>query len=53
MPALPAGSRPSQITIAVDDVAVAVAFYVKSFGFRYEVVQRAERADNWIWLHQA
>jgi hypothetical protein len=40
---LPAGSRPSQIKIAVDDVAVA--FYVKSFGFRYEVVQRTERAD--------
>ena len=34
MPALPAGSRPSQIKIAVDDVDAAVAFYVKAFGFR-------------------
>ena len=45
MPALPAGSRPSQIKIAVDDVDAAVAFYVKAFGFRYDVVQRTERAD--------
>src|SRR3984957_16042905 len=45
MPALPAGSRPSQIKIAVDDVDATVAFYVKAFGFRYEVVQRTEQAD--------
>jgi DNA-binding transcriptional MerR regulator len=45
MPALPAGSRPSQIKVAVDDVDDAVAFYVEAFGFRYEVVRRAEQAD--------
>ena len=45
MPALPAGSRPSQIKVAVDDVDAAVAFYVKAFGFRYEVVRRTEQSD--------
>jgi DNA-binding transcriptional MerR regulator len=45
MPALPAGSRPSQIKVAVDDVDAAVAFYVRAFGFRYEVVRRTEQSD--------
>jgi predicted enzyme related to lactoylglutathione lyase len=45
MPALPAGSRPSQIKIAVDDVDAAVAFYVTAFGFNYEVVRRTEQSD--------
>jgi DNA-binding transcriptional MerR regulator len=45
MPALLAGSRPSQLKIAVDDIDAAVAFYVKAFGFRYEVVQRTEQPD--------
>ena len=45
MPALPAGSRPSQIKIAVDDVGAAVAFYVKAFGFSYDVVRRTEQSD--------
>jgi DNA-binding transcriptional MerR regulator len=45
MPALPAGARPSQIKIAVDDIDAAAAFYAKAFGFRQEVVRRTERAD--------
>jgi DNA-binding transcriptional MerR regulator len=45
MPALQAGCRPSQIKIAVNDVDASVAFYVKAFGFRYDVVQRTEQAD--------
>jgi catechol 2,3-dioxygenase-like lactoylglutathione lyase family enzyme len=45
MPALPAGSRPSQIKVAVDNVDAAVAFYVQAFGFRYEVVRRTEQSD--------
>ena len=45
MPALPAGSRPCQVKVAVDDVDAAVAFYVKAFGLRYEVVRRTEQSD--------
>jgi len=45
MPAFKAGCRPSQIKIAVDDIDVAVAFYVKAFGFRHEVVRRTEQTD--------
>ena len=45
MPALPAGSRPCQVKVAVDDVDAAVAFYVKAFGFHYEVVRRTEQSD--------
>jgi DNA-binding transcriptional MerR regulator len=45
MPALQTGCRPCQIKIAVDDIDTAVAFYVKAFAFRYEVVQRTEQAD--------
>ena len=45
MPAVQAGCRPAQIKIAVDDVDAPVAFYVKAFGFRYDVVQRTEQAD--------
>jgi DNA-binding transcriptional MerR regulator len=45
MPASQAGCRPVQIKIAVDDLDASVAFYVKAFGFRYDVVQRTEEAD--------
>ena len=45
MPALAAGSRPSQLKIAVDDIDAAVAFYAKAFGFSHEVVRRTEQAD--------
>ncbi len=45
MPAVQAGCRPAQIKIAVDDIDASVAFYVKAFGFRYDVVQRTEQAD--------
>jgi DNA-binding transcriptional MerR regulator len=45
MSAPPAGCRPVQIKIAVADVDVAVDFYVRAFGFRYDIVQRAEDAD--------
>jgi DNA-binding transcriptional MerR regulator len=45
MPELPAGSRPCQIKVAVDDVDAAVAFYVKAFGFHHEVVRRTEQSD--------
>ncbi len=45
MPAVQAGCRPAQIKIAVDDIDALVAFYVKAFGFRYDVVQRTEQAD--------
>jgi DNA-binding transcriptional MerR regulator len=45
MPAPSGGCRPVQIKIAVDDVDAAVAFYVKAFGFRYDVAQRTEQAD--------
>jgi DNA-binding transcriptional MerR regulator/catechol 2,3-dioxygenase-like lactoylglutathione lyase family enzyme len=45
MPALQSGCRPCQIKIAVDDVDAAVTFYVKAFGFRYEVTQRTAQAD--------
>ena len=37
--------RPVQIKIAVADVDAAVEFYVKAFGFSYDVVQRTEHAD--------
>jgi DNA-binding transcriptional MerR regulator len=50
MPARLAGCRPVQIKIAVDDVDAAVAFYVKAFGFRYDVVRRAEDADYSAFL---
>lgn len=45
MPAVQAGCRPAQIKIAVDDIDVSVAFYVKAFGFRYDVVRRTEQTD--------
>ena len=45
MPAVQAGCRPVQIKIAVDDVDASVAFYVKAFGFRYDVVRRTQDAD--------
>jgi DNA-binding transcriptional MerR regulator len=37
--------RPVQIKIAVEDVDAAVEFYVKAFGFSYDVVRRTEHAD--------
>jgi DNA-binding transcriptional MerR regulator len=37
--------RPVQIKIAVDDVDAAVEFYVKVFGFSYDVVRRTEHAN--------
>jgi DNA-binding transcriptional MerR regulator len=46
MPGLQSGCRPSQIKIAVNDVDASVTFYVKAFGFRYDVVQRTEQADH-------
>jgi DNA-binding transcriptional MerR regulator len=45
MPAVHTGCRPAQIKIAVDDVDSSVEFYVKAFGFRYDVVQRTEVED--------
>jgi predicted enzyme related to lactoylglutathione lyase len=45
MPGLPAGCRPCQIKIAVDDVDTAAAFYAAAFGFRLEVIRRTEQAD--------
>jgi len=45
MPAVQTGCRPAQIKIAVDDIDVSVAFYIKAFGFRYDVVQRTAEAD--------
>jgi DNA-binding transcriptional MerR regulator len=45
MPKLPAGARPSQIKIAVDDIGAAAAFYANAFGFRSEVVRRTDQAD--------
>jgi DNA-binding transcriptional MerR regulator len=45
MPELPAGARPSQIKIAVDDIDAAAAFYAKAFGFRQEVVRRTDQGD--------
>ena len=45
MPGLPAGCRPCQIKIAVDDVDTAAAFYTAAFGFRLEVIRRTEQAD--------
>jgi DNA-binding transcriptional MerR regulator len=45
MPAPTAGCHPVQIKIAVNNVDAAVAFYVKAFGFRYDVAQRTEEAD--------
>jgi len=50
MPALQTGCRPVQIKIAVDDVDAAVAFYVKAFGFRYDVVRRTEDTDYCAFL---
>ena len=44
MPELPAGARPSQIKIAVDNIDAATAFYAKAFGFRQEVVRRTDQA---------
>jgi DNA-binding transcriptional MerR regulator len=45
MPELPAGPRPSQIKIAVDDIDAAAAFYAKAFGFRQQVVRRTDQGD--------
>ena len=45
MPPVHTGCRPAQVKIAVDDVDSSVEFYVKAFGFRYDVVQRTEMAD--------
>jgi len=45
MPAVQSGCRPAQIKIAVDDIDASVAFYLKAFGFRYEVVRRTQDAD--------
>jgi DNA-binding transcriptional MerR regulator len=45
MPEIPAGARPSQIKIAVDDIDAAAAFYARAFGFRQEVVRRTDQAD--------
>lgn len=45
MPPVYTGCRPAQVKIAVDDVDSSVEFYVKAFGFRYDVVQRTEMAD--------
>jgi DNA-binding transcriptional MerR regulator len=45
MPALQVGCRPVQIKLAVKDVEASVAFYVKAFGFRYDVARRTEQAD--------
>jgi DNA-binding transcriptional MerR regulator len=45
MPALQVGCRPVQIKLAVDDVDASVAFYVKAFGFRYDVARRTKQAD--------
>ena len=46
MPELPAGARPSQIKIAVDDIDAAAAFYAKAFGFHSEVVRRTDQVDH-------
>jgi len=45
MPALQAGCRPVQIKVAVNDVDASVEFYVKAFGFRYDVARRTEQTD--------
>jgi predicted enzyme related to lactoylglutathione lyase len=45
MPAVQSGCRPAQIKIAVDDIDASVAFYLRAFGFRYEVVRRTQDAD--------
>jgi DNA-binding transcriptional MerR regulator len=53
MPAPQTGCRPSQIKIAVDDIDAAVAFYVKAFGFRYDVVRRTDQADYCAFMFGA
>lgn len=45
MPAPQTGCRPAQIKVAVKDVDASVEFYVKAFGFRYDVARRTEQAD--------
>jgi DNA-binding transcriptional MerR regulator len=45
MPELPAGCRPVQIKIAVDDAQQAIAFYQQAFGLRYDVTRRTDDGD--------